>query len=317
MRILVTGGAGFIGSHFVDALIETPDLRISKVIVLDKLTYAGNRNNLAKHFENSKFGFFHGDINDRQLVEDLVREVDWVVNFAAESHVDNSIQNSREFITSNIVGVDTLLNAVKNANCRFLQISTDEVYGSLREGSATESTSINPSSSYSASKASADLLALAFFNTFKLDIRITRTCNNFGPRQFIEKLIPVAICAALKGDAVPIYGDGLNIREWLPVRLNCQEIINVMKVGQPGNVYNIGSGLEITNLEIVQKILNLTNSNSRIEFITDRKGHDYRYSLNSEKLYSITKQRNSFDLDVELNKTIAYYALQQDKNSMK
>jgi dTDP-glucose 4,6-dehydratase len=307
MRFLVTGGAGFIGSHFVDALMDRQNLDASKVSVLDKLTYAGKKSNLAKHFADSRFEFIVGDIGNRDLIQSLRGKFDWIINFAAESHVDRSITNSTEFINSNYSGVDCLLRSLIDTPTKFLQISTDEVYGSLPTGCANEESELKPGSVYSATKAGADLLVLSYHNTFGLDVRITRTCNNFGPRQFPEKLIPVAIINALVGRPIPVYGNGTNIREWIPAHTNAQYLIRVILSGNSGEIYNIGSGIELTNLEIVNQIICLANSNSKIEYVKDRLGHDLRYSVDASKVHRLITGPILFNLQSEIEETIEYY----------
>ena len=307
MNILVTGGAGFIGSHFVDAIVEDPRIHIKKLIVVDKLTYAGRKEHLSKHFQADYFQFIQEDINKEALLRELNVKFDWIINFAAESHVDRSIETSREFLNSNFVGVDTLLRSIIDSKTRFIQISTDEVYGSIDSDSADENYPLNPSSVYSSTKASADLLALSYLKTFKIPILITRTCNNFGPRQNSEKLIPLVIKSALMNKAIPIYGDGKNIREWIPVGINVRAIIDVILYGEVGNIYNIGSNHLLDNLTLAEKIISLTQSNSKIEFVSDRKGHDRRYSINSNKFNTLSDRLTNIDFDTELLKTITWY----------
>jgi len=304
MNILVTGGAGFIGSHFIDAMFDDPRVKIKTLIVLDKLTYAGHTENLKGHFDKKYFRFIQGDINNEDILKEINSNLDWIINFAAESHVDRSITASRDFLNSNFVGVDTLLRSIINSKTKFLQISTDEVYGSIESGMADENHPLKPSSVYSSTKASADLLALSYMKTFKIPVVITRTCNNFGPRQNSEKLIPLAINAALMNAPIPIYGDGKNIREWIPVEMNARAIIDVMLKGEMGNIYNIGSNNLIDNISLAEKIISLTKSKSKIVFVADRKGHDVRYCINSLKYKNISTLSSKFDFDDELLKTI-------------
>jgi dTDP-glucose 4,6-dehydratase len=290
LRVLVTGGAGFIGSEFVRSALRSKfdylDLEISKITVIDAMTYASNLESLNEVSNNSNFDFVRGDIRDASLVEKLVLDSDLVLNFAAESHVDNSIKDASNFVTTNIIGVFNILEAVRQKRkIRFIQISTDEVYGSIRRGAFTEKSNLNPSSPYSASKASADLLALSYFVTHKLNISITRSSNNYGRFQNTEKLIPKIITQTLKGNPLPIYGDGKNRRQWVHVSDNVLGIARVCAKGKPGEVYNIGSGNEISNIDLAQLILTLNpDSKSKIMFVEDRKGHDFRYSIKDGKL---------------------------------
>ena len=252
MRLLITGGAGFIGCNFVRHILEEhPDY---EVVVLDKLTYAGRMENLQEVID--KISFVHGDICDKSDVDKAIMDCDAVVNFAAETHVDRSITEAGSFIRTNVLGTHTLLEAARTSGLeKFVQIGTDEVYGSVAAGSFTESDPLNPSSPYSASKAGADLLARAYFTTYGLPVSITRSSNNFGPYQYPEKLIPFFILRAMKGEKLPVYGSGDNVRDWLYVQDNCAAIDLVLHKGRPGEIYNIGGGNELTNLEITRKIL--------------------------------------------------------------
>lgn len=278
MKLLVTGGAGFIGSNFVRHMVETG--RGDGIVVLDKLTYAGRRENLA----GLEVEFVEGDICDRDLVRDLTGRVDAIVNFAAESHVDRSIESPGEFITTDVFGTFVLLEAARDAGIRHLQISTDEVYGSIDEGSFTEASPIVPSSPYSASKAGGDLIVGAFQHTYDADTLIVRASNNYGPQQHPEKLIPLAVLNALHGDPIPVYGDGSQVRNWLFVRDFCTAIESVLDRGEAGEVYNVGGPDELPNIEVVRTILELTGQDeSLIAHVGDRLGHDVRYSLASEK----------------------------------
>lgn len=282
-KILVTGGAGFIGSNFVIRLLERyPEI---EVVVLDKLTYAGNMENLKPVEKDPKFSFVKGDICDKATVEKLIRNCDAVVNFAAESHVDRSIEDASTFIRSNIFGVFQLLEACRKFGVeRFLQISTDEVYGSADSGSFTEKSRINPSNPYAASKASADALVNSYFTTYGMPVIITRSSNNYGPRQHTEKLIPKLITNAINDKKLPIYGDGKNVRDWIHVFDNCDGIMFVLENGKFGETYNIGGGNEKTNIEIARFILKeLGKTEDIIEFVKDRLGHDRRYSLDCTK----------------------------------
>lgn len=284
MKVLVTGGAGFIGSNFVRYILgKYPDY---KVINLDKLTYAGNTDNLIGLDENSNYQFIQGDICDKGLIGDLLSDVDAVVNFAAESHVDRSIERPEDFIITNVLGVGNLLgNCLKYNVPRFLQISTDEVYGSINEGSFSERDRLNPSSPYSSSKASGDLLAMSYFMTFNLPVLITRSSNNYGPYQFPEKLIPLFVTNAIEGKSLPLYGSGKNVRDWLYVEDNCSGIDLVLHKGKEGQIYNIGGGNEINNIEITNKIIQILDKDeSLIEHVADRLGHDFRYSISIDKI---------------------------------
>jgi dTDP-glucose 4,6-dehydratase len=287
MKIIVTGGAGFIGSRFVEKCLtelRMTDL-IEKLIVVDKLTYAGNYQNIEKFESDQRFQFIRADINDLAKTSPELEKVDWIINFAAESHVDRSLQNPSEFIESNFVGVFNLLELVKKSNSiKFLQISTDEVYGTISSGSWTEDSPLQPRSPYSASKASADLLVMAYVNSFGIDARITRCSNNFGPNQNQEKMIPTIIRNLKDNTEVPVYGDGKNVRDWLYVDDHIQGIWLTMLNGKSGNVYNIGGGVEYSNNELIKEISrSMGIANPKIRFVEDRKGHDFRYSVNYEK----------------------------------
>ncbi len=308
MNLLVTGGAGFIGSQFL-INEKLDEKKFQKVYILDSLTYAGNLKNLDTVLEDDKFHFILGDIKDSKVVNELVSEVDVIVNFAAESHVDNSILDATPFIQNNILGTQVLLDATRRqGKKKFIQISTDEVYGSINQGEWDESCSLMPNSPYAASKAAADLLVLSYHHTYNLDLVITRSCNNFGPRQLTEKLIPLVITNLMRGKKVPVYGDGKNIREWIYVSDNCKYISKVIEKGAPGQTYNIGSSVRLTNLEIVQGILRIMNlSENYIEFVTDRLGHDRRYALNSTKTHQTINTRFESDFYEMLEKTIQWY----------
>ena len=281
-KFLVTGGAGFIGSNFVRKIVSLG----YKVNVLDKLTYAGNLENIRSFIESGQIVFFQGDICDPLITSEALNGVDVVVNFAAESHVDRSIENSLDFVRTNVLGTENLLAQSLKAGVKtFIQISTDEVYGSIETGSWTEDSQISPNSPYSASKAAGDLLALAYFRTHGLDVRITRCSNNYGPYQLDEKLVPTLITRLIKNERLPIYGNGLNQREWIFVDDHCSAVFLVLQKGVPGNIYNIGSGLEMNNLEMAHKLVEIFGrSSDLIEFVPDRKGHDFRYSVDSQKV---------------------------------
>jgi dTDP-glucose 4,6-dehydratase len=310
VRLLVTGGAGFIGSNFVRRIADGTYPGISSLIVLDKLTYAGLRINLASAEGFSGYRFVEGDICDSELVGSLISEVDAVVNFAAESHVDRSIAGSTDFVQTNIVGVQILLDAIKSSGrkIRFLQVSTDEVYGSIKAGSWTEDSPLLPNSPYSASKASGELLARAYHRTHGLDILITRCSNNYGPNHFPEKLIPLFITNLIDGKKVPVYGDGRNVRDWLHVDDHCQGIFKALQNGKAGEVYNIGGGKELSNLEITSLILKSMDANAdSIEYVEDRKGHDFRYSVNCEKAKKELGYEPKIDFSAGLLETIDWY----------
>ena len=309
MKILVTGGAGFIGSAFVRLLIGETDFR---VVNFDKLTYAGNLENLAAVDGDPRYSFVHGDICDGALVDTLVGEgkPDAIVHFAAESHVDRSILSPEPVIQTNFRGTFCLLEAARRfAVPRFVHVSTDEVYGSLAAPlEATEEFPLNPSSPYSASKAGSDLLARSYFVTFRLPVSITRASNNYGPYQFPEKLIPLMIANALEDRKLPVYGDGLQVRDWLYVDDHCRGILSVLRKGREGEIYNIGGNRSLPNLDVVRKVLALTGkSESLIEYVKDRPGHDRRYALSSEKLTRETGWAPRMDFETGLAETIEWY----------
>jgi dTDP-glucose 4,6-dehydratase len=288
MRLLVTGGAGFIGSHFAKNQIIRDQWE--SVTVLDLLTYAGNRANLASIENNPKFHFVQGDICDPSLINELTKKSDVVVNFAAESHVDRSLLEGDKFVMTNVVGTTNLLkHSLANKVKVFHQVSTDEVYGSILEGSWDEKYPLAPNSPYSASKAAADLIALSYFKSYGMDVRISRCSNNYGPNQYPEKLIPLAVTNLIKGRKIPVYGDGQNRRDWLHVEDHCLAIEKIIDFGRAGEVYNVGGGEELTNLEVVNILLEvLGKDKSSIEYVADRQGHDFRYSVNWQKLKNET-----------------------------
>ena len=308
MRLLVTGGAGFIGSNFVRRIVDGTFSGIGQVTVLDKLTYAGTLKNLEMLPENS-FEFIRGDISDPGLVSDLVKRSDAIVNFAAESHVDRSITGARDFIETNILGVQNLLAAaLTNEVKTFVQISTDEVYGTISKGSWDEDFPLLPNSPYSASKASADLICRSYNRTFGLDVRVTRCSNNYGPYQFPEKIIPLFITNLIEDKKVPLYGKGLNVRDWLHVDDHCQGIFAVLTAGKPGNIYNIGGGRELTNKELTDLILRkFSRDDSSIEYVADRLGHDLRYSVSHEKITGDLGYQPKIKFEEGLEQTIEWY----------
>jgi len=313
MKLLVTGGAGFIGSNFVSRILAGQYAPISSVRVLDKLTYAGNLS-IAEEFSKSGVEFIAGDICDETKVKSALKSIDCIVNFAAESHVDRSINNPTPFVVTNILGTQVLLKqALAQGVGVFVQVSTDEVYGSIQNGQFDEKSNLNPSSPYAASKAAADLLALSFQKTFGLDVRVTRSVNNYGPNQHHEKLIPNFIRQLLRDKKLPLYGDGLNIREWIYVEDNCDAIFSVIQKGATGGIYNIGSGVERSNKDIANLLVDLLNSNQdMIEYVEDRKGHDFRYALNSQFLFETTGFLPKIGILEGMGKTIEWYKSSKD-----
>lgn len=304
---MITGGAGFIGSNFTKLVTQNSNFHFDKVIVLDNLTYAGNLDNIKNY--KDKIEFIKGDIRDRKLLQNLTKRIDAIVNFAAESHVDRSIKSSNIFMETNILGLHNLLECAKlNGIENFVQVSTDEVYGSIQSGTFNENSALNPSSPYAASKASADLLALSYFKTYDLKIKITRSSNNYGPMQYTEKMIPLFITNLIQGKKLPIYGSGLNIRDWLYVEDNCKAILRVLEHGLPGRIYNIGAGIEMSNLEIAIMIMKKMNINrDMVEHVTDRKGHDFRYSIDSSRIKNELGFSATTLLGEGLEKTILWY----------
>ena len=307
MKVLVTGGAGFIGSNFVSQFVSGKYPEIAQVIVLDKLTYAGKLENLTDALQNPRFSFVQGDICDFSLVNDLVPEVDAIINFAAESHVDGSIESASEFIRTNVLGTQTLLEAARiHKITKFLQVSTDEVYGSIESGSWNEESPLLPNSPYSASKAGADLLVRAYHVTHNLHTLITRCSNNYGPRQYPEKLIPLFVTRLLAGQKVPVYGTGTNIRDWLHVNDHCNGIYLTLTKGKAGEIYNIGGGTELTNIALTKELIKLTGfDEDKIEFVTDRLGHDQRYSVDWSKIRRLG-YIPSVEFEVGLQATVAW-----------
>ncbi|MDK2828105.1 MAG: dTDP-glucose 4,6-dehydratase [Clostridium butyricum] len=323
MNILVTGGAGFIGSNFIKYMLTR--YKDIKIINLDKLTYAGNLENLKDVEDNPNYTFIKGDICDKDLLEEVFSEdIDYVVNFAAESHVDRSIVEPEIFAKTNILGTVTLLNAARNAwtlgdgfkeGKKFLQVSTDEVYGSLgKEGYFTEMTPLEPHSPYSSSKAAADLIVKAYYDTYKMPVNITRCSNNYGPYQFPEKLIPLVINNCLNKKLLPVYGDGMNIRDWLYVEDHCKAIDMVLHNGKIGEIYNIGGHNERTNIEIVKTIISYIHDNvdssvdeSLIKYVADRKGHDRRYAIDSTKIKEELGWYPETSFEEGIIKTIKWY----------
>lgn len=307
-RILVTGGAGFIGSNFVRYMLD--NYRDYEIVNLDALTYCGNLENLSGIQDNPNYTFVKGDITDKELVYKITDDIDYIINFAAESHVDRSIEDPEIFIKSNILGTQVLLNAAKEYNIKkYLQVSTDEVYGSLgKTGYFREDTPLAPNSPYSASKAGADLMVRAYNKTFDLPVNITRCSNNYGPYQFPEKLIPLMISNALENEPLPVYGDGMNIRDWLHVYDHCTAIDLVLHKGKVGEVYNIGGNNEKANIEIVKLILeNLGKRESLIKYVKDRLGHDRRYAIDSTKIQEELGWKPKYTFETGVTETINWY----------
>ncbi len=308
MRVLVTGGLGFIGSNFVRYILQ--EYSDVEIINVDALKYGSNFSNLKDIEDDGRYSFVKGDISDYRLISELVKDVDAVVNFAAESHVDRSISSPYPFLQSNVVGVFTILEALRkhNPDARLVQIGTDEVYGDILKGSFREEDRLKPSSPYSASKAAADMFVLAYARTYGIDAVITRCTNNYGPYQFPEKLIPKTIIRASMNLKVPIYGTGQNVRDWIYVLDHCRAVDLVMREGEKGEIYNISSGEEKTNLEVVTEIFKIMGkSDELIEFVEDRPGHDIRYSLDSSKIREELgwKPEHSFKEGIE--KTVRWY----------
>jgi len=305
MRILVTGGAGFIGSNFVHYLLDETD---HEAITLDALTYAGSKENLAGALDDDRHEFVEGDIRDRDFVEDLVADIDAVVNFAAESHVDRSIEGAEPFVSTNVQGTQVLLDAALEHDVdRFLQVSTDEVYGETEDGVFAEGDQLQSRNPYAATKAGADLLALSHYTTHDLPVLVTRSSNNYGPRQHPEKLIPKFAKRAAEGESLPLYGDGTNVREWTYVRDNCRAVATVLTDGNPGEVYNIGSGDELQNIVVTKRIIDAIGaSEEQIEFVEDRPGHDQRYALDASKIRDLGWDPQ-WSFEEGLSQTVDYY----------
>jgi dTDP-glucose 4,6-dehydratase len=309
MNVLVTGGAGFIGSNFVRLLLADGD---DLVVNFDLLTYAGNLENLAGCEASARYDFVKGDIRDRALVRSVLesRRIEAVVHLAAESHVDRSVEGPEVFVTTNVLGTEILLEEARRARVdRFVMVSTDEVYGSLGpEGAFTETTPLAPNSPYAASKAAADLLCRAFWKTFAFPVVVTRCSNNYGPYQFPEKLIPLMIANALQDKPLPVYGDGLNVRDWLHVRDHCLALATVLRRGVPGEVYNVGGGTQMNNLDLVRLLVDrLGRSRDLITFVPDRPGHDRRYAIDSSKIRSALGWSPGVSFDAGLAMTVDWY----------
>lgn len=308
MRILVTGGAGFIGSNYVRRIADGSLDGISKITVLDKLTYAGTLTNLSD-VSASAYEFIEGDICDAELVGKLVLQNDLVVNFAAESHVDRSINGAKDFVVTNVLGTQALLDSVRKSDVKtYLQVSTDEVYGSIEDGSWPETDPLQPNSPYAASKASADLICRSYFKTHGTDIRVTRCSNNYGRNQYPEKVIPLFVTNLIDNRKVPVYGSGLNVRDWLHVDDHCRGIHLALTKGKAGEIYNIGGGTELNNLELTDRILEIMGKGQdSIEYVEDRKGHDIRYSVDITKISNELGYAPQVDWEVGLKETINWY----------
>jgi dTDP-glucose 4,6-dehydratase len=311
LRILVTGGAGFIGSHYARAVLgdSYPEYAGASVTVLDKLTYSGNLANLAPVADSPRMTFIRGDICDAALLAGLVPGHDLVFNFAAETHVDRSISGAAPFVTTNVLGVQTLLQACLDAGvARVVQVSTDEVYGSIETGSWTEASPLDPRSPYSAAKAGGDLIAHAYHRTYGLDVVITRCCNNYGPYQYPEKLIPLFVTSLLDGGRVPLYGDGENVREWIHVADHCRGIELAARRGEPGRVYHIGSDAELVNKDLTSRLLEACGAGwESVDHVADRRGHDRRYSLDDSALRALG-YAPQIDFADGLAETVSWYA---------
>jgi dTDP-glucose 4,6-dehydratase len=311
MKLLVTGGAGFIGSNFVRMALtdKFPDFNVEQLTVLDLLTYAGDEENLKPVASDKRYKFIKGDIRDLELAKKLMQDADQVVHFAAESHVDRSIEGGSEFVSTNVMGTQVLLDAAKSTNIkRFVHVSTDEVYGSISEGSWPEDHPLLPNSPYSASKAGSDLLVRAYNRTHKLDTVITRCSNNYGQYQFPEKVMPLFITNIIEGKKVPLYGNGLNVRDWLHVDDHCRGIALALTKGRAGEVYNIGGGTELTNVELTHKILKAMGVGEEfIQPVEDRKGHDLRYSVDISKINKELGYSPQVNFEEGLEQTINWY----------
>jgi dTDP-glucose 4,6-dehydratase len=305
VNVLVTGAAGFIGSHFIDLLIRArPDDRVT---VIDALTYAGHPANLAAHQGDLRFAFVHGDITDPAVIETVVAEADAVVNFAAESFVDRSITDARPFARTNVEGMVVLLDACRRLGTRMVQVSTDEVYGSMREGEFSEESPLAPNNPYAATKAGADLVCRAYQRTYGLDVRVMRGTNAFGPRQDPEKAIPTFAIAALSGSPLPVYGDGANRREWLYVTDFARAVLAVLEDGEPGGLYNAGGGTELSNIDLARAVCRLAGSSEElITFVEDRPGHDFRYALSWDRIAALGWKPETIFED-GLERTVAWY----------
>jgi dTDP-glucose 4,6-dehydratase len=314
MRIVITGAAGFIGSRFVEMLLAEQHLGYDDIVVLDALTYSGRRENLETALRDSRVSFVQGDITDAEVCGDVLRGAQAVVHLAAESHVDRSITGARTFFETNVIGTQTLLESARRHQVeRFVHVSTDEVYGSIAEGSWKEDHLLEPNSPYSSSKAGSDLAALAYHRTYGLHVNVTRCSNNYGPRQFPEKVIPLFVTNLMDGHKVPLYGDGLNVRDWLHVDDHCRGILLVLEGGRAGEVYNIGGGTELTNRDLTHRLLQLMDkTDASIEPVTDRLGHDRRYSVDCSKIRNELGYAPQVDFDDGLAAVVQWYVDHED-----
>ena len=305
--ILITGGAGFIGSEFVRQSVASK--KYSKIFIIDKLTYAADLNRIRKELDTASVEFIECDLNDTARYQSIIPEISYIVHFAAESHVDRSNENGKPFLESNILGTYSLLESARqNTGIRTLLVSTDEVYGSTSSGEFSETSPLNPSSAYSASKTSSDLFGLAAKRTFNQDVVVSRGCNTYGPHQHPEKFIPLCISKLISGLKAPLYGDGSNIREWMHVTDHAEAIDHVMHYGESGEIYNIGSGFRLSNREVLDYILrNLDLNWEQVDFVEDRLGHDFRYALNSEKLQKKISWQAKVDFESGLASTVKWY----------
>lgn len=307
MKLLVTGGAGFIGSHFIRYILgQYPDYQI---INLDNLTYAGNLDNTTDFSENSNYSFIQGDVSDRNLADELASKVDMIVHFAAETHVDNSIDDATPFLQTNVIGTQVLIEAaLKHKHQRYAHVSTDEVYGEIEDGLFTEESPLKPSSPYSASKAAGDMLVLAAVRTYGLPAVISRCSNNYGTHQFPEKIVPFFIKKLMAGEKVPLYGDGSNVRDWLHVLDHCRAIDLILHKGKVGEIYNVGANNEHSNLGITKRILEILGlSEDRIEFVKDRPGHDVRYAIDSTKIQKELGWKPTVDFEEGFRDVVIWY----------
>lgn len=310
MRLVITGVAGFIGSRFAEiVLAQAERLGFNEIVLLDALTYSGRKENLARVLDDPRVRFVHGSINDAELVDGLCLGADTIVHLAAESHVDRSIFGAQAFFVTNVLGTQQLLESARRGGVRkFVHVSTDEVYGSIAEGSWREDHILEPNSPYSSSKAGSDLAALAYYSTFGLDVSVTRCSNNYGPRQYPEKVIPLFVSNLVDGKKVPLYGDGMNIRDWLHVDDHCQGIMLVMEGGKAGGIYNIGGGTELTNRELTTRLLSLCGyGEEMVEPVEDRLGHDRRYSVDCTKIREELGYAPKVPFEQGLAETVAWY----------
>lgn len=310
MKLVITGAAGFIGSRLAERTLEEAErLGYDQIVLLDALTYSGRRENMDSVLRDSRVTFVHASINDAEVVDDVLAGAHAVMHLAAESHVDRSIQGAQPFFVTNVLGTQQLLESSRRGGVsKFVHVSTDEVYGSIDEGSWKEDHILEPNSPYSASKAGSDLAALAYHTTFGLDVSVTRCSNNYGPRQYPEKVIPLFVSNLIDGIKVPLYGDGLNVRDWLHVDDHCQGILKVLEGGRPGEIYNIGGGTELTNYEITLKLLELCGATTdMIEPVADRLGHDRRYSVDCSKISAELGYSPAVPFESGLEATVRWY----------